>query len=375
MQKKDIIFKCYEFFLILSIFFRNFNSAVQMRNSFLSDGSNYCTVLFFLLTFISALLLIINYSMSISYYSIKSYMIILIILTYGLIFHDNTFILMALFGIISGLLAPDEIIKIFGISNGLVFIMIILCAFVGILPMHVTAIYAGVPVGDMLTLGFIHKNSTGYYFFMFISTWIYLNKLHPLFNILLLIFSILFCGYIIGDRTIALLFLLLLLLLIFRKKIRFSYFKFIYILPIFLVILSFYCTYHYGVSTWVNKFDDFLSSRIAIWNWDLTHYSISLFPQDITINNVYSMDGFYALGALIYGIIGFAIIIGLLVYLLYFLTHYMVVNQNLYDILLLIIILVLMGTVEQIPIISTNYLLPLAFSVIGLKKGRKKRCF
>lgn len=255
-----------------------------------------------------------------------SAIIILGIISY--IFNNAAITVICIYSLIVFFVNGKDLIKIFGISQIIIVICLIIFALFGKVPIfqNIYNSYLYTENGThVLTLG-TNKNLLGLIFF---NIYIYIFEILKninVRNIYLLfttgLFFIVEYGYI-KDRTIA--FLLIIFLIIYfiwesKRKLK-KIEKFIIIfLPIVLTLISIYLSINYGKYTWMININHILSGRLIIWNDLWNQYSVSWLPININLTyldystgmSIYKslpLDGFFALGILQYGIIIFGILI------------------------------------------------------------------
>lgn len=236
-------------------------------------------------------------------------------------FHLNLIVKVMLLSLAMSLLSPQEIFKTVGISTTITVIIGAITSILGITPLWVN--------GHTLVLGFGYKNTLGLFLFTMSSYFIYIfnnNRIQKIIAYVVFIISFLIDWYLIGDRTIAISMLLLIIIKIMYIK-REKATKMWACLPIILLMLSIFLSWKYTGSDLWNIIDNALSYRLRIWNYVWQHKSINLLPQDLTFNDIalggiifwgiLPIDGFFALGSLVYGIIYFSILMIFLIYLLW----------------------------------------------------------
>lgn len=237
----------------------------------------------------------------------------------------------------------------------------------------------------------LSKNTTGYLLLCFalaVINLIHHKKASVLLDWGILIAFFIFTWQVINSRTSALLILIFGLIYetkLFNKISRPNLYL-ITLLPLFLIAISLFLARNYGNINWISNINVFLSGRISIWNYDWNFCHITALPQAIISKgfyfdpsvgygwDIYATDGLYALGIFIYGIIGFAILIFSLMYLLNKVAKQSNINNQFYICTLLVMTLYYFSE-TQVMNGKSSFLLPLAVSSLvtlnTLKKDKK----
>lgn len=362
MNYKKIANKFYQVLILLIVIIYNFNAGLPNTFIKLKNFTQIGYIFLFCIAFFYFLCYFLVIKKQITVRHLIVLLEIFILMIYSWIGKDILLFYVLLFSLLCNILSVDDLLKTVGLGLSITFFLFLFLAIIKFLPMY---IYTGFDVtrqkSYMFTLGFAHKNGTSYYLFMTNLLIIYLNKKHMILNYIMIIVTAIFDWIIIDNRTVSLILVVLLCLLYCWDKHILSkvFYSIMTALPIILTCFSVWISKEFNGTGWIYNLSEFLSGRIAIWHYDWSRYLVSLLPQNISINNPYSMDGFYALGMLIHGVIGYAVFIVLLINLLRKSSS----TQNERKIFVLCLCLILYGVTEQIPITSVSWLIPLAFLV------------
>ncbi|MDB6230804.1 hypothetical protein [Lactobacillus amylovorus] len=257
---------------------------------------------------------------------------IIFFVIFGLYFRDLDIVVLGVLAQCLLFVSGKEIIKIYGISQAILVVFLLLLAFFKFIPLFSTIQNGWLYDGGALALDFgINKNLVGIFLFNIAMLLFVSEKLK--FYLQCIIFSVIeiIIIFLIRDRTVGVILFLFFICYVFKKnKINTSRLSkvFIVLLPLFLIILSLFLSFNYGKKDWINEFNAVLSGRIQFWNYFWNQYSLKLWPQDLTsyfnmytfgyISSIqYPVDGFYSLGLLKEGIIAFGILIIMMIYTLY----------------------------------------------------------
>lgn len=144
-----------------------------------------------------------------------------------------------------------------------------------------------------LTFGFINENITGMLLAVFGLCIFFkcdgefaINRL----KIMLLIVILVLEKFLFKDST-ALVMIISFYIFLFLFKNKFSKVKVIQLIcvfmPIILATLAFYVSYNFSLlsSNWITKLNDILTERIYIWNYYVSNYPLTLFPNNWQTNN------------------------------------------------------------------------------------------
>lgn len=264
---------------------------------------------------------------------------IIFFVIFGLYFRDLDIVVLGVLAQCLLFVSGKEIIKIYGISQAILVVFLLILAFFKFIPLFSTIQNGWLYDGGALALDFgINKNLVGIFSFNIAMLLFVSEKLK--FYLQCIIFSVIeiIIIFLIRDRTVGVILFLFFICYVFKKnKINTSRLSkvFIVLLPLFLIILSLFLTFNYGKKDWINEFNAVLSGRIQFWNYFWNQYSLKLWPQDLTsyfnmytfgdISSIqYPVDGFYSLGLLKEGIIAFGILIIMMIYTL----HNLLKNEN-----------------------------------------------
>lgn len=257
---------------------------------------------------------------------------IIFFVIFGLYFRDLDIVVLGVLAQCLLFVSGKEIIKIYGISQAILVVFLLILAFFKFIPLFSTIQNGWLYDGGALALDFgINKNLVGIFLFNIAMLLFVSEKLK--FYLQCIIFSVIeiIIIFLIRDRTVGVILFLFFICYVFKKnKINTSRLSkvFIVLLPLFLIILSLFLSFNYGKKDWINEFNAVLSGRIQFWNYFWNQYSLKLWPQDLTsyfnmytfgyISSIqYPVDGFYSLGLLKEGIIAFGILIIMMIYTLY----------------------------------------------------------
>lgn len=264
---------------------------------------------------------------------------IIFFVIFGLYFRDLDIVVLGVLAQCLLFVSGKEIIKIYGISQAILVVFLLILAFFKFIPLFSTIQNGRLYDGGALALDFgINKDLVGIFLFNIAMLLFVSEKLK--FYLQCIIFSMIeiIIIFLIRDRTVGVILFLFFICYIFKKnKINTSRLSkvFIVLLPLFLIILSLFLSFNYGKKDWINEFNAVLSGRIQFWNYFWNQYSLKLWPQDLTsyfnmytfgyISSIqYPVDGFYSLGLLKEGIIAFGILIIMMIYTL----HNLLKNEN-----------------------------------------------
>lgn len=264
---------------------------------------------------------------------------IIFFVIFGLYFRDLDIVVLGVLAQCLLFVSGKEIIKIYGISQAILVVFLLILAFFKFIPLFSTIQNGWLYDGGALALDFgINKNLVGIFLFNIAMLLFVSEKLK--FYLQCIIFSVIeiIIIFLIRDRTVGVILFLFFICYVFKKnKINTSRLSkvFIVLLPLFLIILSLFLSFNYGKKDWINEFNAVLSGRIQFWNYFWNQYSLKLWPQDLTsyfnmytfgyISSIqYPVDGFYSLGLLKEGIIAFGILIIMMIYTL----HNLLKNEN-----------------------------------------------
>lgn len=264
---------------------------------------------------------------------------IIFFVIFGLYFRDLDIVVLGVLAQCLLFVSGKEIIKIYGISQAILVVFLLILAFFKFIPLFSTIQNGWLYDGGALALDFgINKNLVGIFLFNIAMLLFVSEKLK--FYLQCIIFSVIeiIIIFLIRDRTVGVILFLFFICYVFKKnKINTSRLSkvFIVLLPLFLIILSLFLSFNYGKKDWINEFNAVLSGRIQFWNYFWNQYSLKLWPQDLTsyfnmytfgyISSIqYPVDGFYSLGLLKEGIIAFGILIIMMIYTL----HNLLKNGN-----------------------------------------------
>lgn len=264
---------------------------------------------------------------------------IIFFVIFGLYFRDLDIVVLGVLAQCLLFVSGKEIIKIYGISQAILVVFLLILAFFKFIPLFSTIQNGWLYDGGALALDFgINKNLVGIFLFNIAMLLFVSEKLK--FYLQCIIFSVIeiIIIFLIRDRTVGIILFLFFICYVFKKnKINTSRLSkvFIVLLPLFLIILSLFLSFNYGKKDWINEFNAVLSGRIQFWNYFWNQYSLKLWPQDLTsyfnmytfgyISSIqYPVDGFYSLGLLKEGIIAFGILIIMMIYTL----HNLLKNEN-----------------------------------------------
>lgn len=264
---------------------------------------------------------------------------IIFFVIFGLYFRDLDIVVLGVLAQCLLFVSGKEIIKIYGISQAILVVFLLILAFFKFIPLFSTIQNGWLYDGGALALDFgINKDLVGIFLFNIAMLLFVSEKLK--FYLQCIIFSMIeiIIIFLIRDRTVGVILFLFFICYIFKKnKINTSRLSkvFIVLLPLFLIILSLFLSFNYGKKDWINEFNAVLSGRIQFWNYFWNQYSLKLWPQDLTsyfnmytfgyISSIqYPVDGFYSLGLLKEGIIAFGILIIMMIYTL----HNLLKNEN-----------------------------------------------
>ena len=264
---------------------------------------------------------------------------IIFFVIFGLYFRDLDIVVLGVLAQCLLFVSGKEIIKIYGISQAILVVFLLILAFFKFIPLFSTIQNGWLYDGGALALDFgINKNLVGIFLFNIAMLLFVSEKLK--FYLQCIIFSVIeiIIIFLIRDRTVGVILYLFFICYVFKKnKINTSRLSkvFIVLLPLFLIILSLFLSFNYGKKDWINEFNAVLSGRIQFWNYFWNQYSLKLWPQDLTsyfnmytfgyISSIqYPVDGFYSLGLLKEGIIAFGILIIMMIYTL----HNLLKNEN-----------------------------------------------
>lgn len=264
---------------------------------------------------------------------------IIFFVIFGLYFRDLDIVVLGVLAQCLLFVSGKEIIKIYGISQAILVVFLLILAFFKFIPLFSTIQNGWLYDGGALALDFgINKNLVGIFLFNIAMLLFVSEKLK--FYLQCIIFSMIeiIIIFLIRDRTVGVILFLFFICYVFKKnKINTSRLSkvFIVLLPLFLIILSLFLSFNYGKKDWINEFNAVLSGRIQFWNYFWNQYSLKLWPQDLTsyfnmytfgyISSIqYPVDGFYSLGLLKEGIIAFGILIIMMIYTL----HNLLKNEN-----------------------------------------------
>lgn len=264
---------------------------------------------------------------------------IIFFVIFGLYFRDWDIVVLGVLAQCLLFVSGKEIIKIYGISQAILVVFLLILAFFKFIPLFSTIQNGWLYDGGALALDFgINKNLVGIFLFNIAMLLFVSEKLK--FYLQCIIFSVIeiIIIFLIRDRTVGVILFLFFICYVFKKNkintLRLSK-VFIVLLPLFLIILSLFLSFNYGKKDWINEFNAVLSGRIQFWNYFWNQYSLKLWPQDLTsyfnmytfgyISSIqYPVDGFYSLGLLKEGIIAFGILIIMMIYTL----HNLLKNEN-----------------------------------------------
>lgn len=264
---------------------------------------------------------------------------IIFFVIFGLYFRDLDIVVLGVLAQCLLFVSGKEIIKIYGISQAILVVFLLILAFFKFIPLFSAIQNGWLYDGGALALDFgINKNLVGIFLFNIAMLLFVSEKLK--FYLQCIIFSVIeiIIIFLIRDKTVGAILFLFFICYVFKKnKINTSRLSkvFIVLLPLFLIILSLFLSFNYGKKDWINEFNAVLSGRIQFWNYFWNQYSLKLWPQDLTsyfnmytfgyISSIqYPVDGFYSLGLLKEGIIAFGILIIMMIYTL----HNLLKNEN-----------------------------------------------
>ena len=180
---------------------------------------------------------------------------IIFFVIFGLYFRDLDIVVLGVLAQCLLFVSGKEIIKIYGISQAILVVFLLILAFFKFIPLFSTIQNGWLYDGGALALDFgINKNLVGIFLFNIAMLLFVSEKLK--FYLQCIIFSVIeiIIIFLIRDRTVGVILFLFFICYVFKKnKINTSRLSkvFIVLLPLFLIILSLFLSFNYGKKDWI----------------------------------------------------------------------------------------------------------------------------
>lgn len=306
--------------------------------------------------------------------SIINLLFILIMGAVSILVKAPTYFYTCVYSIFVIFLSEEQVVISYGISQ-----------IITIAIMTFLALFNGLSLwnNNVLALGYENPNTLGFSFFIIILA-LFLVKprqFRSKYKLLLIIVSFFLEYYLIKDRTAAFLILVFVFLVFLKPIVEKNKWiqQCIVLLPIVLFSINFFLTVNLYKYEWIQKVDQYLSSRISLWNEYFTMYHLQLWPQNTNfyeINHTVGeslfvknpFDGFLTLGILQYGVVLYLSMLLMLV-----LALYQSIKRKHYSFFVILVVLTLYSSSETIPALYyISYMLPTSFSIF-LRKNNTER--
>lgn len=299
------------------------------------------------------------------------FLLFLFLIVFNIFYHSNGWVYIFSYLFIAMNISPKSISYDYflGLSLGFFFSFVL-------------SIFSIIPIVQYknIIFGFSNQNTTGYFLFIILISWLIIKKTRiGLKELLLSVFFILVEFFIFDDSTACVVFIIFLFLFILNNnnnRLSDSHIlhMFIISLPFLLLIISLILATGFSNSKF-SQLNSLLSNRLYNWSHYLTYYNFHLYPQNIdTIEvnstiyglpaNVLAFDNAYLFYLLYLGTIQFILIL-----LMISLAIKKTLKNHFYIQTFFIVVLLVFGFTENIAFtVQVSPLLPLSISILNYNR-------
>lgn len=320
--------------------------------------------------FIVTTILYILYVVYCFFYSIKTNDIFYIVFLgcLVLIFRNSSIIFLSGLALISSRLRINDFVFIYKYAIGIGLTMTTCLSLLGKLPMRNY-------IDGVISVGFVNENTLGFYlsFFAILTTLKiidgYITYNFTFINILILILAILFDLFVINYNTAIIMISVYLLFCFFSKfldKVRHFLSVIFFLLPPFLMYLSYWCALNFGKYGFLQKANEILTNRFLMWHYYVVNFQWGFRGSSWQISKgIWQgyLDGAYFSELLFFGLLAIILTLGLSI------INIRLIQSKNWILLSLVVILELCGFAENI-LFNYNDSFGVIFALLGFYPGK-----